>query len=67
MASTYVLQFLVSWRKQTKDESTKTTVGLLLDQKILFDSRLYMPLIMVIALRPKTLKTMDVRIRLTIQ
>jgi hypothetical protein len=57
----------VSWRKQTKDESTKTTVGLLLDQKILFDSGLYMPLIMVIALRPKTLKTMDVRIRLTIQ
>jgi hypothetical protein len=32
-----------------------------------FDSGSYVPLIMVIALRPKILKTMDVRIRVMIQ
>jgi len=36
-------------------------------RKIFFDSGPYMPLITVIALRPKIPKTMDVRIRLTIQ
>jgi hypothetical protein len=36
-------------------------------RKILFDSGPYMPLIMVMPLRPKILKTMGVRIRLMIQ